>query len=124
MDIRQILVGWIRETKAFLGDGEIQSESDYSHLKEEFAGLVAMVYEGCCAMADAGESVISFELRVGLWKMLAEWCGQPAQAILNDDAYDKKTNPSVHSGGEHSKWSLEHASLKSMATLCACLLRM
>ncbi|KAI7898548.1 cell morphogenesis C-terminal-domain-containing protein [Cokeromyces recurvatus] len=123
-----IIMSYIKETKSFLMDTEVQIEWEYQRLRIHLCGLVDKLYEGIMRLEDPSK-VMSFETRLSLYKMFEEWCGygvaaktaQQREATMMRDVLeqckDLKERASMTQVMEEERKTLELASLSAMATL-------
>ena len=126
---------FIKQTARFLSISEVQNEWDHQLLRFYFCGLVGRIYSHLVrAVYDAGgrialEDVFSFELRLGLFRLLETWCGYGELSNLtrNREAQlmnqvlgqvrDITERASLTTLMEDQRMSLETASLKAMCAL-------
>ncbi|KAI9472344.1 MAG: cell morphogenesis C-terminal-domain-containing protein [Benjaminiella poitrasii] len=123
-----VVMSYIKETKSFLMDTEVQIEWEYQRLRIHLCGLVDKVYEGILQLENPS-TVMSFETRLSLYKMMEEWCGygmaaktaQQREATMMRDVLeqckDLKERASMTQVMEEERKALELASLSAMATL-------
>ncbi|KAI7854903.1 cell morphogenesis N-terminal-domain-containing protein [Circinella umbellata] len=128
-DVMNVIMSYIKETKSFLQDSEIQFEWEYHKLRVYLCGLVEKLYEKLMQLDDP-TSVMSFETRLSLYKMFEEWCGYGicANATRNREAAmmrdvleqckDAQERASATQLMEEERKALETASLSAMAMLC------
>ncbi|KAG1090740.1 hypothetical protein G6F42_019614 [Rhizopus arrhizus] len=127
-ELMNIIMGYIKETKSFLGDTEVQMEWEYQRLRIYLCGLVEKLYESLMQLEDA-TSCMSFETRLSLYKMFEEWCGYGATAKTSqqreatmmrdvlEQCKDPKERASMTQLMEEERKALEAASLSAMSTL-------
>jgi hypothetical protein len=128
-DIMNVIMSYIKETKSFLADAEIQMEWEYQRLRIHFCGLVEKLYDSIMSLEDP-TSIMSFETRLSLYKMFEEWCGygalakntQQREATMMRDVLeqckDVKEKTSMKQLMEDERKALESSSVGAMATLC------
>ncbi|KAI8991091.1 cell morphogenesis C-terminal-domain-containing protein [Mycotypha africana] len=124
-----IIMSYIKETKSFLMDTEVQMEWEYQRLRIHLCGLVKKLYENIMRL-DNPTSLMSFEMRLSLYKMFEEWCGYGATAKtaqqreatmmheVLEECKDPKERAAMTKLMEEERRALEFASLNAMATLC------
>lgn len=127
-DLMNSIMSYIKETKSFLMDTEVQIEWEYQRLRIYLCGLVEKLYESLMQLEDS-TTVMSFETRLSLYKMFEEWCGygttaktaQQREATMIRDVLeqckDPKERASMTQLMEEDRKALESASLSAMATL-------
>ncbi|KAL9557808.1 hypothetical protein MBANPS3_001199 [Mucor bainieri] len=127
-ELMHIIMSYIKETKAFLGDTEVQMEWEYQRLRIYLCGLVEKLYQSLMQLEDA-TAWMSFETRLSLYKMFEEWCGfgataktsQQREATMMRDVLeqckDPKERASMTQLMEEERKALEAASLSAMSTL-------
>ncbi|KAI7874358.1 cell morphogenesis C-terminal-domain-containing protein [Mucor mucedo] len=128
-DLMNVIMSYIKETKSFLVDTEVQIEWEYQRLRIYLCGLVDKLYQSIMKLEDP-TSLMSFETRLSLYKMFEEWCGYGATAkttqqreatMIRDvleQCKDPKERTSMTQLIEDERKALESASLSAMATLC------
>lgn len=128
-DLMNIIMSYIKETKSFLVDTEVQIEWEYQRLRIYLCGLVDKLYESLMKLEDP-TLLMSFETRLSLYKMFEEWCGygaaakttQQREATMIRDVLEQCKDPreraSMTQLMEEERKALESASLSAMATLC------
>ncbi|KAI9261393.1 cell morphogenesis N-terminal-domain-containing protein [Phascolomyces articulosus] len=128
-DVMNVIMSYIKETKSFLQDSEIQLEWEYHKLRVYLCGLVERLYEKLMQLDDP-TSVMSFETRLSLYKMFEEWCGygicanatRSREAAMIQDVLeqckDSQERASATQLMEEERKALETASLSAMAMLC------
>lgn len=128
-DLMNVIMSYIKETKSFLVDTEVQIEWEYQRLRIYLCGLVDKLYQSIMKLEDP-TSLMSFETRLSLYKMFEEWCGYGASAkttqqreatMIRDvleQCKDPKERASMTQLIEDERKALESASLSAMATLC------
>jgi hypothetical protein len=133
-ELMNVIMSYIKETKSFLVDTEVQIEWEYQRLRIYLCGLVEKLYESIMKLEDQATSFMSFETRLSLYKMFEEWCGygaaaktaQQREATMMRDVLeqckDPKERASMTQLMEEERKALESASLSAMATLCVKLL--
>jgi hypothetical protein len=129
-ELMNVIMSYIKETKSFLVDTEVQIEWEYQRLRIYLCGLVEKLYESIIMLEDQATSFMSFETRLSLYKMFEEWCGYGASAktaqqreatMMRDvleQCKDPKERTSMTQLMEEERKALESASLSAMATLC------
>ncbi|CAO3652266.1 unnamed protein product [Mucor fragilis] len=127
-ELMNIMMSYIKETKAFLGDTEVQMEWEYQRLRIYLCGLVEKLYQSLMQLEDA-TTWMSFETRLSLYKMFEEWCGYGATAKTSqqreatmmrdvlEQCKDPKERASMTQLMEEERKALEAASLSAMSTL-------
>ncbi|GAA5801816.1 hypothetical protein HPULCUR_007270 [Helicostylum pulchrum] len=128
-DLMNVIMSYIKETKSFLVDTEVQIEWEYQRLRIYLCGLVDKLYQSIMKLEDP-TSLMSFETRLSLYKMFEEWCGYGASAkttqqreatMIRDvleQCKDPKERASMTQLIEDERKALELSSLSAMATLC------
>ena len=128
-DLMNVIMSYIKETKSFLVDTEVQIEWEYQRLRIHLCGLVDKLYQSIIKLEDP-TSIMSFETRLSLYKMFEEWCGygasakatQQREAIMIRDVLEQCKDPKERASMtqliEDERRALESASLYAMATLC------
>lgn len=128
-DLMNVIMSYIKETKSFLVDTEVQIEWEYQRLRIYLCGLVDKLYQSIMKLEDP-TSLMSFETRLSLYKMFEEWCGygasakatQQREAIMIRDVLEQCKDPKERASMtqliEDERKALESASLSAMATLC------
>ncbi|KAI8331444.1 cell morphogenesis C-terminal-domain-containing protein [Choanephora cucurbitarum] len=124
------LMSYIKETKSFLMDSEVQLEWEYQRLRIYLCGLVDQLYDNLLKLEEDTTSYMSFETRLSLYKMFEEWCGygvaaktaQQREVMMVRDVLeqckDPKERATMTQSMEEDRKALESASLSAMATLC------
>lgn len=127
-ELMNVIMSYIKETKSFLGDTEVQIEWEYQRLRIYLCGLVEKLYESLMQLEDS-TSLMSFETRLSLYKMFEEWCGYGATAKTSqqreasmirdvlEQCKDPKERTSMTQLMEEERKTLESASLNAMSTL-------
>ncbi|CEP12609.1 hypothetical protein [Parasitella parasitica] len=127
-ELMNIIMSYIKETKSFLADSEVQIEWEYQRLRIYLCGLVEKLYESLTQLEDA-TPLMSFETRLSLYKMFEEWCGYGAAAKTSqqreatmvrdvlEQCKDAKERASMTQLMEEERKALESASLSAMSTL-------
>ncbi|KAI8646749.1 cell morphogenesis C-terminal-domain-containing protein [Parasitella parasitica] len=127
-ELMNVIMSYIKETKSFLGDTEVQIEWEYQRLRIYLCGLVEKLYESIMQLEDS-TLLMSFETRLSLYKMFEEWCGygtaantsQQREATMARDMLeqckDAKERSSMTQLMEEERKALESASLSAMSTL-------
>lgn len=128
-DLMNVIMSYIKETKSFLVDTEVQIEWEYQRLRIYLCGLVDKLYQSIMKLEDP-TSLMSFETRLSLYKMFEEWCGygtsanttQQREAMMIRDVLEQCKDPKERASMtqliEDERKALELASLSAMATLC------
>ncbi|KAI9321390.1 cell morphogenesis N-terminal-domain-containing protein [Dichotomocladium elegans] len=128
-ELMNIITGYIKETKAFLADAEVQMEWEYHKLRVYLCGLVEKLYENIMRLDDP-TSIMSFETRLSLYKMFEEWCGygiyasttQNREAAMMRDVLEQCKDTQERANAtqlmEEERKLLETAALSAMAMLC------
>lgn len=121
---------YIRETKYFLKDIEVQPAWEFQRLRRYYCGLIAKFYDGLAKWSRV-DSFLGMDARLSLFRFLEDWCGygQNAAATKERDArmlasvLDQFKDPRERGLQtaviESERKSLEMASLNAMASLCA-----
>lgn len=129
MELMQVIMSYVKETKSFLADSEVQLEWEYHKLRVYLCGLVEKIYENIMRLDDP-TSIMSFETRLGLYKMFEEWCGYGAYAnatrsreaaMMRDvleQCKDTQERASATQLMEEERKALETAAINAMAMLC------
>ncbi|ORY95884.1 cell morphogenesis C-terminal-domain-containing protein [Syncephalastrum racemosum] len=129
MELMQVIMSYVKETKSFLADSEVQLEWEYHKLRVYLCGLVEKIYENIMRLDDPS-SIMSFETRLGLYKMFEEWCGYGAYAnatrsreaaMMRDvleQCKDTQERASATQLMEEERKALETAAINAMAMLC------
>ncbi|KAI8146484.1 cell morphogenesis C-terminal-domain-containing protein [Fennellomyces sp. T-0311] len=128
-DVMNVIMSYIKETKSFLADTEIQLEWDYNKLRIYLCGLVEKLYEKLMQLDDP-TSIMSFETRLSLYKMFEEWCGyglcanatRSREAAMMRDVLEQCKDTQERANAtqlmEEDRKALETAALSAMAMLC------
>ncbi|KAJ3152742.1 Cell morphogenesis protein PAG1 [Geranomyces michiganensis] len=141
------VITYVRELARFLSDQDVQLEWDHQMLRYYFSGFVERFYDHLVAAVEqpletpAGygnqserretvEQYLSFDLRLGLFRLFEKWCGygqfssrtrdREAKMMLSilDQVKDIRERGALTSTMEEQRKALETASLKAMAALC------
>ncbi|KAI8073367.1 cell morphogenesis C-terminal-domain-containing protein [Gongronella butleri] len=124
------ILAYIKETKVFLSDTEVQLDWEYHKLRVYLCRLVEQIYKVLLRVDDAAMALMSFETRLSLYKMFEEWCGYGAHAHVTrsrdaamirdvlDQCKDAKDRAHMTKLMEEERKALETASLNAMAMLC------
>ncbi|TPX59464.1 hypothetical protein PhCBS80983_g02476 [Powellomyces hirtus] len=137
------VITYVRELARFLSDQDVQLEWDHQMLRYYFSGFIERFYDHLVAAIEhtetavdsdnARESVdqyLSFDLRLGLFRLFEKWCGygqfssrtrdREAKMMLSvlDQVKDIRERGALTSTMEEQRKALETASLKAMAALC------
>ncbi|RUS21260.1 hypothetical protein BC937DRAFT_93188 [Endogone sp. FLAS-F59071] len=127
--IVDMIMTYVKETKSFLADAEVQMDWDFQKLRRYFCGLVERLYENLSRLEDPTK-IMSFETRLSLFKMFEQWCGygqsskdtrdREARMLkdLLDQCKDSKERGILTSNMEDERKALETAALGAMAALC------
>ncbi|KAG0168637.1 Cell morphogenesis protein PAG1 [Apophysomyces sp. BC1034] len=128
-ELMNMITSYIKETKSFLADAEVQLEWEYHKLRVYLCGLVEKLYENIMRL-DEPTNIMSFETRLSLFKMFEEWCGYGMYANVTrtreaammrdvlDQCKDSRERASMTQLMEEERKALETAALSAMATLC------
>ncbi|KAL0076042.1 cell morphogenesis N-terminal-domain-containing protein [Phycomyces blakesleeanus] len=128
-ELMNMMMSYIKETKSFLTDVEVQLEWEYHKLRMHLCGTVEKLYENIMRLEEP-TSVMSFETRLGLYKMFEEWCGygmyanntRARDAAMMRDVLEQCKDPRERGTMtqilEEERKSLETAALSAMAMLC------
>ncbi|KAI8976541.1 cell morphogenesis N-terminal-domain-containing protein [Pilobolus umbonatus] len=128
-DMMHVIMSYIKETKSFLKDSEVQLEWEYQRLRIYLCGLVEHLYESILQLDDP-TLIMSFETRSSLFKMFEEWCGYGVAAELAQQRHvtmmqdvieqckDMRDKSSMKQLMEEERKALESACLSAMAMLC------
>ncbi|KAJ3161216.1 Cell morphogenesis protein PAG1 [Geranomyces variabilis] len=141
------VITYVRELARFLSDQDVQLEWDHQMLRYYFSGFIERFYDHLVAAieqpveAQGGygdhperketvEQYLSFDLRLGLFRLFEKWCGygqfssrtrdREAKMMLSilDQVKDIRERGALTSTMEEQRKALETASLKAMAALC------
>ncbi|KAJ3319284.1 Cell morphogenesis protein PAG1, partial [Blyttiomyces sp. JEL0837] len=143
------VISFIRDTFRFLSDAEVRLEWDYQMLRYYFCSLVDKFYDrlvlavtneqktfsiiGTLNIRSIHENVeafFPFELRLSLFKLLEQWCGQGKQAVAFldkqtktmlaalDPVKDNRERGAIATNMNEQRRALQIAALKAMASLC------
>lgn len=133
--IMDMIMIYVKETKSFLADAEVQTDWDFQKLRRYFCGLVERLYENLSRLEDPTK-IMSFETRLSLFKMFEQWCGygqsskdtrdREAQMLadLLDQCKDAKERGILTSNMEDERKALETAALGAMAALCVSIVEL
>ncbi|KAI7872712.1 cell morphogenesis C-terminal-domain-containing protein [Spinellus fusiger] len=128
-ELMNMMMSYIKETKSFLSDAEVQLEWEYHKLRVYLCGTVEKLYENIMRLEEP-TSVMSFETRLSLYKMFEEWCGYGIYANVTrtrdaammrdvlEQCKDSRERGSMTQIMEDERKSLETAALSAMAMLC------
>lgn len=128
-ELMQVILSYIKETKSFLADNEVQLEWEYHKLRVYLCKCVEKLYENIMRLDDPS-TIISFETRLSLYKMFEEWCGygvfaettRTREAAMMRDVLEQCKDPneraSITQLMEEERSALEVAALSAMAMLC------
>ncbi|ORX61864.1 hypothetical protein DM01DRAFT_1331333 [Hesseltinella vesiculosa] len=123
------IMAFVKETKVFLADTEVQLDWEYHKLRVYLCQLVEHIYKALLDMDDP-TAIMSFETRLSLYKMFEEWCGYGAHAQITrtrdasmirdvlEQCKDAKDRAHMTKLMEEERKALETASLNAMAMLC------
>ncbi|KAG0303961.1 Cell morphogenesis protein PAG1 [Dissophora globulifera] len=117
--ITSSLKGYVRETRVFLLDSEVQYEWEFVKLRTHFCGFVCHLYNGISQIGNT-EAIMPFDIRLTLFRLFEDWCGHGPNSFIRDG--DQKSfwsgldlNSEVQKA---EKFDLELAALRAMASLC------
>ncbi|KAI8365931.1 cell morphogenesis C-terminal-domain-containing protein [Radiomyces spectabilis] len=128
-NVMNIVMSYVKETKSFLADAEVQNEWEYHKLRIYLCGLVEKLYENIMRLEEPS-GIMSFETRLSLYKKFEEWCGYGVYsnatrareaAMMRDvleECKDSRERASISQLMEEERKALEAAALSAMATLC------
>ncbi|CAG8582462.1 4463_t:CDS:10, partial [Ambispora leptoticha] len=131
--ISQLIMNYVRDTMIFLREAEFPPDWEWQKLRQYFCGLVEKLYDGISQLNDIKEEmeIMSFDMRITLFKMFEEWCGHGPKGQLNRDregkmisslleSYPKDPDERrpLHAQLETERKALELAALNAMASLC------
>ncbi|RUS29529.1 cell morphogenesis C-terminal-domain-containing protein [Jimgerdemannia flammicorona] len=128
-ELMDMIMIYVKETKSFLLDAEVQGEWFFHKLRRFFCGLIERLYENLSRLEDPTK-IMSFETRLNLFKMFEQWCGygQQSKEMRDREARmvtecldmlkDTKERSSMIASMEEERKALETAALSAMAALC------
>ncbi|KAK4199650.1 putative cell morphogenesis protein [Triangularia verruculosa] len=122
------LVGYAKDLKIFLMDGEVQMDWEFQKLRRHYCGLMEELFEGINRTSDPS-SWMTFEARKSAFALMEDWCGfspnQPQIRQREDNmrksVIDQKAvgeRGTVTAAMEIEKRNLRTAALSAMASLC------
>ncbi|BFZ58482.1 Cell morphoproteinsis protein PAG1 [Savitreella phatthalungensis] len=123
------LLGFLKDTKVYLMQDDIQNSFEHQRLRRHFSHLLKGIWDGLTLVENAQE-LFPFEGRISCFRLVEEWCGHgTAEAITNARAdYMRKAIISRHrdirdqgaltATMELEKRQVEQAALQAMASLC------
>ncbi|KAK4193747.1 cell morphogenesis protein PAG1 [Podospora australis] len=122
------LVGYAKDLKIFLMDGEVQMDWEFQKLRRHYCGLVEELFEGINRTKDASRWM-TFEARKSAFALMEDWCGfspnQPQIRVREDNmrqsVIDQKAvgeRGTFTAAMEIEKRNLRTAALSAMAALC------
>ncbi|KAJ8098254.1 cell morphogenesis N-terminal-domain-containing protein [Lipomyces tetrasporus] len=82
------LVTFVKDTKNFLSQNEVQIDWECQKLRRYFCGLMQTLYEGI-QRTSRPTKWLPFEARVSLFKMIEEWCGYGQYAHIAHERSEK-----------------------------------
>lgn len=124
-DTLDLLLQFVRESKAYLSDQDLQIDGEALRVRRFFFGVVEMVFTGMSSLPDA-DNLMSVSTRMGLFRLCQEWCAyglSPAQRRRYDDllsgANSSTKSPNLRSFENHPEaYKLSRAAAAAMAALC------
>ncbi|KAK4640404.1 Cell morphogenesis protein PAG1 [Podospora bellae-mahoneyi] len=122
------LVGYAKDLKIFLMDGEVQMDWEFQKLRRHYCGLMEELFEGINRTNDPSRWM-TFEARKSAFALMEDWCGfspnQPQIRQREDNmrksVIDQKAvgeRGTVTAAMEIEKRNLRTAALSAMASLC------
>jgi hypothetical protein len=127
--IMDTLMSYVKETKTFLADADVQLDWEFHRLRVYLCRLVEKLYEHISKLDDPS-AIMSFETRLSLFKMFEEWCGYGAFASITrtreatmmrdvlEQCKDSRERGDMTKLMEEERKALETAALSGMAALC------
>ncbi|KAG2181999.1 hypothetical protein INT43_006925 [Umbelopsis isabellina] len=127
--IMDTLMSYVKETKTFLADTDVQLDWEFHRLRVYLCRLVEKLYEHISKLDDPS-SIMSFETRLSLFKMFEEWCGYGTFASVTrtreatmmrdvlEQCKDSRERGEMTKLMEEERKALETAALSGMAALC------
>ncbi|CAG8494032.1 5031_t:CDS:10 [Ambispora gerdemannii] len=127
------IMNYVKDTYIFLRETEFPIEWEWQKLRQYFCGLVEKLYDGISQLNNIKREmeIMSFDMRIELFKMFEEWCGHGPKGQQNRDREGKiistilETYPKDseerrpwHAQLETERKALELAALNAMASLC------
>ena len=123
------MVAFIKDTKTFLNDSEVQNDWEHQKLRRYFCGLTEELYEGI-KRTEKPELWLPFEGRLSIFILMQDWCGHGPNWQVVKDREDKMRRSLMHlqrdmsdpgtltAAMEIEKRNLKIAALSAMASLC------
>ncbi|KAK1759389.1 cell morphogenesis N-terminal-domain-containing protein [Echria macrotheca] len=122
------LVGYAKDLKLFLMDGEVQMDWEFQQLRRHYCGLMEELWEGVNRTKDPSRW-ITFESRKSSFALMEDWCGfSPNQSqirqredSMRQSLIDQQTageRGTLTAAMEIEKRNLRTAALSAMAALC------
>ncbi|KAH6635292.1 cell morphogenesis N-terminal-domain-containing protein [Chaetomium sp. MPI-SDFR-AT-0129] len=122
------LVGYTKDLKLFLMDGEVQMDWEFQRLRRHYCGLMEELFEGINRTKDPSRWM-TFEARKSAFALMEDWCGfspnQPQirqrednmrQSVIEQKAAGERGT--VTAAMEIEKRNLRTAALSAMGALC------
>ena len=122
------LVGYAKDLKLFLMDGEVQMDWEFQQLRRHYCGLMEELWEGINRTKDPSRWM-TFESRKSSFALMEDWCGfSPNQSqirqredSMRQSLIDQQTageRGTLTAAMEIEKRNLRTAALSAMAALC------
>ncbi|KAK5660214.1 hypothetical protein OQA88_12748 [Cercophora sp. LCS_1] len=122
------LVGYAKDLKLFLMDGEVQMDWEFQQLRRHYCGLMEELWEGINRTKDPSRWM-TFESRKSSFALMEDWCGfSPNQSqirqredSMRQSLIDQQTageRGTITAAMEIEKRNLRTAALSAMAALC------
>ena len=122
------LVGYAKDLKLFLMDGEVQMDWEFQQLRRHYCGLMEEIWEGINRSNDPSRW-ITFESRKSSFALMEDWCGfSPNQSqirqredSMRQSLIDQQTageRGTLTAAMEIEKRNLRTAALSAMSALC------
>ncbi|OLL23052.1 Cell morphogenesis protein PAG1 [Neolecta irregularis DAH-3] len=128
--ILETLVNFIKDTKVFLSDADVQVEWEYQELRRHFCGLMEALYNVIIKTPEPSRW-LPFEGRVSCFRLIEEWCGFGQYASLAKQREEKmkasvlaqykdvRDRGALTAPLEIEKRNVELAALSVLASLCS-----
>lgn len=122
------LVGYAKDLKLFLMDGEVQMDWEFQQLRRHYCGLMEELWEGINRSSDPSRWM-TFESRKSSFALMEDWCGfspnQPQirqrEDNMRQSLIDQQTageRGTLTAAMEIEKRNLRTAALSAMSALC------
>lgn len=122
------LVGYTKDLKLFLMDGEVQMDWEFQKLRRHYCGLMEEMFEGINRTKDPARWM-TFESRKSSFSLMEDWCGyspnqnqiRQREDSMRQSMIDQQSlveRGTVTAAMEIEKRNLRTAALSAMAALC------